>query len=74
MEKRVSKIIDDNQISLDENCRIIWKNNIIARLKKGNNYLNPEIEVLADDALDYNIKSKLEIFLKIGSTLMSRRL
>ena len=64
LEKRVSKIIDDNQISLDENCRIIWKNNIIARLKKGNNYLNPEIEVLADDALDYNIKSKLEIFLK----------
>ena len=64
LEKRVSKIIDDHQISLDEKCRIIWKNNIIARLKKGNNYLNPEIEVLADDALDDNIKSKLEIFLK----------
>ena len=37
---------------------------MIGRLKKGNNYLNPEIEILADDALDDLSKSKLETFLK----------
>ena len=64
LEKRVSSIISGENIELDEKCKIIWKNNIIARLKKGNNYLNPEIEILADDALDDLSKSKLETFLK----------
>ena len=64
LEKRVALIIENNEINLDEKCKIIWKNNVIARLKKGNNYLNPEIEILADDALDEVSKSKLEVFLK----------
>jgi len=64
LEKRVSSIISDENIELDEKCKIIWKNNVIARLKKGNNYLNPEIEVLADDALNDLSKSRLEAFLK----------
>jgi len=64
LEKRVSSIISGENIELDEKCKIIWKNNVIARLKKGNNYLNPEIEILADDALDDLSKSKLESFLK----------
>ena len=64
LEKRVSSIISGENIELDEKCKIIWKNNIIARLKKGNNYLNPEIEILADDALDDLSKSRLETFLK----------
>ena len=64
LEKRVALIIENNEIDLDEKCKIIWKNNVIARLKKGNNYLNPEIEILADDALDEVSKSKLEVFLK----------
>ncbi len=64
LKKRVSSIIDGNEILLNENCKIIWKNNVIARLKKGNNYLNPEIEILADDSLDDISKSKLEFFLK----------
>ena len=64
LEKRVSSIISGENIELDEKCKIIWKNNIIARLKKGNDYLNPEIEILADDALDDLSKSRLETFLK----------
>ena len=65
LEKRVSLIMQNKDIILNENCKIIWKNNVIARLKKGNNYLNPEIEILADDALDDIFKAKLETFLKI---------
>ena len=64
LEKRVSSIIKNKDIILNEKCKIIWKNNVIARLKKGNNYLNPEIEIVADDALDDLSKAKLEIFLK----------
>ena len=44
--------------------KITWKNHPIARLKKGNNYLNPDVEILADDALDEVSKTKLENFLK----------
>ncbi len=64
LKKRVSIIIKSKEIILDEKCKIIWKNNVVARLKKGNNYLNPDIEILADDALDELSKSKLETFLK----------
>ncbi len=64
LEKRVSLIIENKEIALDDKCKIIWKNNEIARLKKGNNYLNPEVEILADDALNDHSKLKLEIFLK----------
>ncbi len=64
LEKRVSAIIENKSIELNENCKIIWKNNAIARLKKGNNYLNPDVEILADDALDEVSKTKLENFLK----------
>ena len=64
LEKRVSLIIDSQEIHLDEKCKIIWRNSEIARLKKGNNYLNPEIDVLADDSIDDSSKLKLEIFLK----------
>ena len=64
LEKRVSRIIDNDEIHLNDECKIVWKENTIARLKKGNNYLNPNIEILADDALDDLSRSKLENFLK----------
>ena len=52
LDKRVNKIIDDQEILLDANSKIIWKNNPIARLKKGHNYLSPEIEIIADESLE----------------------
>ncbi len=64
LKKRVLLIIENQEISLDEKCQIIWKNSIIARLKKGNNYLNPDIHILADDSLNDLSKIKLEEFLK----------
>ena len=64
LEKRVSSITEKKEIFLDEKCRFIWKQNIIARLKRGSNYLSPEIQIVADDALDDLSKVKLENFLK----------
>ena len=61
--KRVDEILDKGQIILNSESKIIWKNNPIARLKKGNDYLNPEIEIIADDSLDEIYKTKLSFFL-----------
>ncbi len=64
LDKRVNTIISSQEILVDHSSRIIWKNNPIARLKKGHNYLSPEIEIIADESLDLETKSKLEEFLK----------
>ena len=64
MIKRVEEILTRGEIEISNENKILWKKYPIARLKKGNNYLNPEIEILADDALNDLSKSKLEIFLK----------
>ena len=61
--KRVDKILSTEEIEISKDGKIIWKNNPIARLKKGNNYLNPEIDIIADDSLNEEAKSKLNIFL-----------
>ena len=61
--KRIDTILNNPEIEIDENNKIIWKNNPIARLKKGSNYLNPEIDIIADESLNNDSKSKLTKFL-----------
>ena len=61
--KRVDEILTNSEISLDKESKISWKKNPIARLKKGNSYLNPDIDIIADDSLNEESKSKLSIFL-----------
>ncbi len=60
---RVTEILNKAEIKINDQSKIIWKNNPIARLKKGNDYLNPDVEIIADDSLDYESKSKLSLFL-----------
>ena len=64
LNKRVSEIIEIQDVYIDLNSKIIWKNNPIGRLKKGHDYLNPEIEVIADEYIELETKLKLEEFLK----------
>ncbi len=64
LNKRVEEIIDNKNINLDENNSIIWKGNIIAKLRKGHNYLNPEIEIVSDESLENDAKIKLDQFLR----------
>ena len=45
--KRVEEIVTKSDIEINNESKIIWKNNPIARLKKGNDYLNPEIDIIA---------------------------
>ncbi len=61
--ERVKQIITDKEISLNNNSEITWKKNPIARLRKGNDYLNPEIDLIADDSLNTESKTRLISFL-----------
>ena len=64
LTKRVEKIIKKNDITLENDNKIYWNKNPIARIKKGNDYLTPEVEVIADDALEENSKNDLVVFLR----------
>ena len=61
--KRVEKIINEKDIFLDSSYKILWKNNPIAKIKRDKNYLSPEIEIIADEALDLDAKGNLLSFL-----------
>ena len=61
--KRVDEILKKGEIDIDKKNKIVWKNYPIARLKKGNDYLSPEMDIIADDSLDENSKSKLMAYL-----------
>jgi ATP-dependent RNA helicase SUPV3L1/SUV3 len=61
--KRVDKILNNGEIHIGSENKLIWENYPIARLKKGNDYLNPEIEIIADESLNDVSKSKLNEFL-----------
>ena len=60
--KRANLIMAENNLSIDSENKILWRASSIAKIKKGDNYLNPEIEIIADDSLPIDIKKKLEQF------------
>jgi ATP-dependent RNA helicase SUPV3L1/SUV3 len=62
--KRVDTIIKVKDLSIDFENKIVWQNNPIAKIKRGENYLNPEIEIIADDSLPLDKKKELEQCLK----------
>jgi len=62
--KRTGRIIKDDNLSIDQENKIIWLDSPIAKIKKGEDYLNPEIEIIADEALPLNIRKDLENFIK----------
>ena len=61
--KRVDEILDRAEIEINDESKIVWKGNPIARLKKGNDYLNPDVNIICDDSLNEESKSKLNSFL-----------
>ena len=61
--KRVDEILRTREIKINDESKIIWKNHPIARLKKGNDYLNPDIDIIADESLNEDSKLKLIKFL-----------
>ena len=71
--KRVSAIVEEEELSIGSENKIIWQDNPIAKIGKGENYLSPEIEIIADDALPLDKKKELEQCLKNWMTLYISR-
>ena len=62
--KRANEIIKSDVFKLDENHKIYWMDHAIAYISKGKNYLNPELNLIVDEALDEESKEKLKINLE----------
>ena len=60
---RVNEIVSEGEIKINSENKILWKTNPIAWLKKGQNYLSPEITIIADEILNIESKSKLILYL-----------
>ena len=62
--KRAKQIMQDESLSVDQENKIIWLGHPIAKIKRGENYLNPEIEIITDEALPIDVQKELEQFTK----------
>ena len=64
LTKRTKRITQGENLSIDNVNKIIWLGNPIAKIKKGENYLIPEIEIIADEALPLDAHKELEQYTK----------
>jgi len=77
LEKRIQTIIETSLVELKDDFKIYWNNFPIAKLNVGNDYLNPNFEIIIDDIVDQTPKKKLSEFInkwiqnKIDSVLKS---
>ena len=61
--KRAKQIILEENLSIDSENKIIWLGNPIAKIKKGENYLTPVIEIIADEALPLDAHKELDHYI-----------
>ena len=59
---RAKEIIEKRDLELRDDFKIYWKDNPVAKIKKGSNYLSPEIDIIADEALDINFRKDFNYF------------
>ena len=62
--KRAKLIIREGKLSVNNDNEIVWLDNPLAKIKKGENYLTPEIEIIADEILPLDIQKELRMFIK----------
>jgi ATP-dependent RNA helicase SUPV3L1/SUV3 len=62
--KRARQIMQEENLSIDHGNKITWLGNPIAKIKKGENYLTPEIEIITDEALPLDVQKELEQYTK----------
>ena len=61
--KRIDKIVKYKLIELKDDFKIYWENFPIAKLQPGNDYLNPEVNLIIDDMIETSDQQKLLKFL-----------
>ena len=68
LKKRINNIIQENienaALELKEDFKIFWKENPIATIIPGKDYLNPKIKLLIDDSLDVDEQIELKNYLE----------
>ncbi len=68
LKKRINNIVKENiesaALQLKEDFKIFWKENPIATIIPGKDYLNPKIKLLIDDSLDVDEQSELKNYLE----------
>ena len=68
LKKRINNIIKEDiknaALELKEDFKIFWKDNPIATIIPGKDYLNPKIKLLIDDSLDVDEQSELKNYLE----------
>ena len=62
---RTKEIIEKKELEFKNDYKIYWKNNAVGKIKKGGNYLSPEIDIITDEALDDNYKKDLSNALSV---------
>ena len=62
--KRINKIISTDKIELKDDFKIYWKNDPIAFISQGKNYLEPNLNLIVDDILEFEEKNQLQIYLE----------
>ena len=60
---RIKKIIDTGLIELKDDFKIYWRNDPIAKLVAGSDYLNPKIDLIIDEMIENNERNSLNDFL-----------
>ena len=63
LEKRINNIIDTGLIELENDFKVYWNKFAIARITPGNDYLNPNFELIVDDIIEKNLKQKLSNYI-----------
>ena len=58
--RRVNKIVKSEVFKLEDDHKIYWMDSPIAQIKPGKNYLNPNLEIIVDEALDDESRVKLK--------------
>ena len=60
---RIQQIIDTGLIELKDDFKIYWRNDPIAKLIPGSDYLNPKIDLMIDEMIENNQRNNLNDYL-----------
>ena len=61
--RRINLILKCNDFELNEDFKIYWNKYPIAKLRPGKDYLNPEIELIIDDMIEFTEQKDLKDYL-----------
>ena len=62
--KRINQITETGLIELNDDFKIYWRNHPIAKIVSGSDYLNPQIQLIIDEMVENQDKSKLTVYLQ----------